>query len=152
MKFSLGDIIQKKNPQWFDHKMHVCRIGKGYYLCSVIGKFSSWTIDVGDEDKYDILGHEDIQPETEKKGVKFRIRRVSGNYYKSEKPCEGAYLDEVVKDENDSEYDKNCWAIDIDTLEDLIKLAEKEGQLIISAGCPESNDLPDIEIYDTWRE
>ena len=41
------------------------------------------------------------------------------------------------------------YTIEIRTLEELMKLIEKEGQIVIS---PNSKGLPTIKIYDVWWE
>lgn len=63
--------------------------------------------------------------------MEFLIRRTS-SYLNSRQPVEGAYQ----KDEE--------WYIKINSLEELIKLSEKEGQIIIEEDY--------LEIYDDYRE
>lgn len=72
----------------------------------------------------------------------FRIERASdyGNYEK--KPCENAY--EV----NEEAYESK-WRIEINTLEDLMKL-QKEVNVDLVLGVEDSQ--PYIEIYDDFRE
>ena len=62
-------------------------------------------------------------------------------------PCEGAYID--AKGNGWRVYE---WAIDINSLEDLMKLTENEGALIVSAPNEETDNHPSIEIYDDYRE
>lgn len=78
--------------------------------------------------------------------MKFMIERTSC-WSGSEPPCEGASVFS-----RDDEWGETKWTIDVDNLEALMALAGKEGQLIVSAPCPSNNDLPCIEIYDTYRE
>ena len=78
--------------------------------------------------------------------MKFMIERTSC-YCGSEPPCEGASFFS-----HDDKWNETKWSIEINSLEELIALAEKEGEVIVSAPCPEKNDLPCIEIYDTYRE
>ena len=78
--------------------------------------------------------------------MKFRVHKTS-EYSSEEPPCEGAYLD--VKGD---EWERNKWAIEIDSLEALMKLTEIEGQVVVSRPCDYNDDFPEIEIYDTYRE
>ena len=45
---------------------------------------------------------------------------------------------------------KDCWYIDINSLEELLKFEEKYGEIIIGTTC--DGEIPIIEIYDTYRE
>ncbi|HBU62424.1 MAG: hypothetical protein CMH91_15065 [Oceanicaulis sp.] len=48
---------------------------------------------------------------------------------------------------------KSVWVIEVNSLEDLLKLAREEGELVVSAsdyGLPEG--IPSVEIYDSYRE
>ena len=71
--------------------------------------------------------------------MKFRITRTSVCY--DVKPCEKAVKGKIGENERD-------WLIEINTLEELIELVEKEGQIIVS----KDNSQPEIEIYDGDRE
>ena len=42
--------------------------------------------------------------------------------------------------------------VNISTLEELMKFADDNGQLIISPYNPITDKQPSIEIYDDWRE
>lgn len=84
--------------------------------------------------------------------MKFRVRRTSRSSFSKEKPCEDAYLDKFVPDTNDDYFDQSYWAIDIDSLGALLALSEKEGEIIVSAPCEYTDNLPEIEIYDDYRE
>ena len=85
--------------------------------------------------------------------MKFRIRRTSRSSFSKEKPCEDAYLDKFVPDTNDDYFDQSYWAIDIESIEDLLALAEKEKEeIIVKAPCEYTDNLPEIEIYDDYRE
>ena len=66
--------------------------------------------------------------------MKFKIYRTS-DICSEECPCEGAFKEGAY------------WHINIENLEGLMKLIEKEGSIVISS--PES---PVIEIYDDYRE
>ena len=78
--------------------------------------------------------------------MKFIIERTSC-YSGSEQPCEGASIFS-----HDDKWDETKWSIEINSLEDLMALAGKEGELIVAAPCEATYNLPSIEIYDTYRE
>jgi len=63
----------------------------------------------------------------------FEISRTSTD----EKPCERAYV---------SPYNKDKWCVDIDSIEDLVKLAEEVHYPLIVT------EHESIEIYDDYRE
>lgn len=70
--------------------------------------------------------------------MRFRITRTSGGYACADSPpCEGAIWDPLADDGE--------WKIDIDTLDDLMDLCEREGDLVL-------NHYNAIEIYDNYRE
>lgn len=46
---------------------------------------------------------------------------------------------------------KDCWAIELNSLEDLMALYHKYGKLIIEANWYDG-ETPNIEIYDDYRE
>lgn len=77
--------------------------------------------------------------------MKFRIERTS-DFNNEAPPCEGAYLD--VKG---CEWENNKWAIDINSLEDLLNLTENEGRIIVFAPHERTDNYPAIEIYDDFR-
>ena len=77
--------------------------------------------------------------------MKFQIERTS-DWIGEKLPCEGAVLMRKGTSIIDPVY-----IIDIASLEDLVKLMEKEGEIIIKAGY-KGVELPVIEIYDTYRE
>lgn len=69
------------------------------------------------------------------------------------KPCNNAKLIhcEIGRKKNDYPWKKNIyqWAVDINSVEDLINLhKELDEEIIIDS----ENDGYTIEIYDTWRE
>jgi hypothetical protein len=84
--------------------------------------------------------------------MKFRIKRTSQSCFCESKPCDGAYIDKFEPDSRDSHYDQRWWAIEIESLDDLLALAEKEGEIIVKAPSKYTDDLPEIEIYDDYRE
>ena len=77
--------------------------------------------------------------------MKFQIERTS-DWIGKKLPCEGAVLMKAGTSTTDPVY-----TIDIESVEDLVKLMEKEGEIIIKANY-EDGEPPVIEIYDTYRE
>ena len=77
--------------------------------------------------------------------MKFQIERTS-DWIGEKLPCEGAVLMRKGTSIVDPVY-----IINIDSMEDLVKLMEKEGEIIIKEGY-KGVELPVIEIYDTYRE
>jgi hypothetical protein len=73
--------------------------------------------------------------------MKFYIERTSD--YGAKPTADAVYV------ETDGDFGYKMYTIEIRTLEELMKLIEKEGQIVIS---PNSKGLPTIEIYDDWRE
>ena len=84
--------------------------------------------------------------------MKFQIERTS-DWIGEKLPCEGAVL---VREETATTYP--LYHIEIGSLEALVELMKREGEIIIKEGCynkeGDYNDdgLPVIEIYDTYRE
>lgn len=77
--------------------------------------------------------------------MKFQIERTS-DWIGEKLPCEGAVLMRKGTSIVDPVY-----IINIDSMEDLVKLMEKEGEIIVK-GSYKDVGLPVIEIYDTYRE
>ena len=77
--------------------------------------------------------------------MKFQIERTS-DWIGEKLPCEGAVL---MKEGTST--DLPVYTIDIESLEDLVKLTEKEDEISIKKSY-EDGGLPVIEIYDTYRE
>ena len=77
--------------------------------------------------------------------MRFQIERTS-DWIGEKLPCEGAVLMRKGTSIVDPVY-----IIDIASLEDLVKLTEKEGEIIIKEDY-KGVELPVIEIYDTYRE
>lgn len=50
------------------------------------------------------------------------------------------------------DYKEKRWVIEIDSLEDLMKLKYKYGNIVIHSDTWGNSDLQVIEIYDDWRE
>jgi hypothetical protein len=70
--------------------------------------------------------------------MRYRISRVS-NYSGDRQPCSNAIKEGI------DEYGFNMWWVNIDSLDDLHKLIEEVGTVII-------NHCNEIEIYDGYRE
>lgn len=70
--------------------------------------------------------------------MRYRISRVS-NYSGDIQPCSNAVKEGI------DEYGFNMWWVNIDSLDDLHKLIEEVGTVII-------NHYNEIEIYDGYRE
>lgn len=112
--------------------------------------------------------------------MKFKITRTSA--WREEKPCEEAqeveleYIDfrsvsreEMVKNHGERFNDyinktlrngangcykvkgkEKAFTIEINSIDELIKFMDKYGSIVITPN--EDIELPEIEIYDTWRE
>ena len=70
--------------------------------------------------------------------MRYRISRVS-NYSGDRAPCSNAIKEGI------DEYGWNIWWVNIDSLDDLHKLIEEVGTIIINCN-------NEIEIYDGYRE
>lgn len=90
--------------------------------------------------------------------MKFIIFRTSG-YFEDVEKLEDLRLDlneynvSLESKINRCEKEKTYAVIEINSLEDLIKLTKKYQQIVLNAGetsCVKG--MPDLEIYDTWRE
>lgn len=77
--------------------------------------------------------------------MKFQIERTS-DWIGEKLPCEGAVL---MKEGTST--DLPVYVINIESVEDLVELMKKEGEIIIKESY-EGVGLPVIEIYDTYRE
>ena len=78
--------------------------------------------------------------------MKIKIRRTS--VWDDEKPCQEAYKEKYVSD-NGNKY--IGWFIDINSLDELLELKEKYGDIIITNNILNQDRL-ELEIYDTLRE
>ena len=81
--------------------------------------------------------------------MKFRIKRTS-SFYATEKPCERAYGGNPLKENSE----KKVWYIDINSIEELVafRLELQEPIIIGDVWEEELGDMPEIEIYDDYRE
>jgi hypothetical protein len=50
------------------------------------------------------------------------------------------------------DFEEKCWFIEIETLEDLMNLRNREGQPLIIDSSNNNPNIPQIEIYDNYRE
>ena len=76
----------------------------------------------------------------------FAIERTS-DWTGERKPCEEAVLVKEGSARSDPVYH-----IEIGSLEALVELMKREGEIIIKEGGYNNDGLPVIEIYDTYRE
>jgi hypothetical protein len=67
--------------------------------------------------------------------MKFRITRTS-SYLSKGQPCGGAF----------KEGDR--WFIEVPTIDDLMELVKAQDKIIVSS----RNGIPELEIYDDYRE
>ena len=86
--------------------------------------------------------------------MKFTITRTSGGFLpitnpQDHLPCEGAYIDSCKQSRWDGYYDVT-YAIDVESIEDLVTLVKTCGHHIILD--IEDEGTPTLEIYDDWRE
>lgn len=79
--------------------------------------------------------------------MRFLITRTS-DYGGKNPPCEGAIM--LYKDEKSAECE---WEIEINSLEELLQLSVKTVQpLILFAQDYDKGNVPELEIYDYYRE
>ncbi len=50
------------------------------------------------------------------------------------------------------EVKKTRWVIEINSLEDLVELQKEHGELVIGSSYNHKDQIPSIEIYDSYRE
>lgn len=86
--------------------------------------------------------------------MKFTITRTSDYSYsvtnpQDHFPCEGAYIDSCKPSRWDGYYIVT-YAIDVESIEDLVTLVKTFGHPIILD--VEDDGTPTLEIYDDWRE
>ena len=78
--------------------------------------------------------------------MKFKVVRTSS--WEEKKPCRGAKEEEYIDDNGKTQIG---WFINIDSLEELIRLKNKCGDLILTNSI-HNNKIDVIEIYDAYRE
>lgn len=84
--------------------------------------------------------------------MRFQITRTSTGYYRQEKPCDGAFVYKRERGRLD-DHDRLYWALEVNSLDELLKFIEKNGEpIIISGACDYYDGLLQIEIYDEYRE
>lgn len=69
--------------------------------------------------------------------MKYRIFRTS-DFFRENQPCANSYQDGT------DEFDYPQWYVDINSLDDLNKIIEECGRIVLKQS--------EIEIYDTYRE
>jgi hypothetical protein len=87
--------------------------------------------------------------------MEFRVYKTSGPYYWKQDEKAPAFPCEGVKINARTDQDNNLWffyTLEIDTLEDLLKLTEISEFIISEEGLKFTKLAYKIEIYDTYRE
>lgn len=79
--------------------------------------------------------------------MKFRIKKTSDDYVK---PCEQATL--AWEGKNEFGWRERKWEIEINSLEELMKLTEESEDKAIVIFAANEQSGPMIEIYDDYRE
>lgn len=79
--------------------------------------------------------------------MKFEIRKTSDDYTK---PCEQAVLTKEWR--NEFGWKERKWEVEVNSLEELMKLIEQSEKERIVIFAADENDGPLIEIYDDYRE
>lgn len=79
--------------------------------------------------------------------MKFLIWKTSDDY---EKPCEKAVLASEKK--NSYGWLERAWEVEINSLEELLKLAEESEKKRLIIFAKDEKMGPSIEIYDDYRE
>lgn len=77
----------------------------------------------------------------------FQVIRTSMYADENEKPYEKCVPIRLY-----SEWGKEVWGIEINSLEELMKFKEIVDEEIIITTSPQNNKTPTIEIYDDYRE
>jgi hypothetical protein len=91
------------------------------------------------------------------KGVNMRfiVKRTSGLGWDDKqgtRPTENATLETVELKTSRGELTRDEWVVEIDSLEALIELVDKEKTEIVVDNDKDRKSLPSIEIYDDYRE
>jgi hypothetical protein len=76
--------------------------------------------------------------------VKFKVSRTS-DFWGDKPPTSNAIQEEQIKNGRK----KKIWMIDIENLNDLLSFAKEHGSIVFSN---DDGDLPEVEIYDDYRE
>ena len=79
--------------------------------------------------------------------MKFKIWKTSDDY---NKPCEKAVL--VSEKKGEYNWRERTWEIEINSLEELLKLAEETKDKCLVVFAQDEKAGPAIEIYDDYRE
>lgn len=84
--------------------------------------------------------------------MKLLICRTTTEEISVEQPCEEAYKDKFIKTDFWGKVSEvETWFIDINSIEELIALEDKYGELVI-CHCMYNKEVIKIEIYDDYRE
>ena len=83
--------------------------------------------------------------------MKFAVNRTSGD---GEPPiCDKLGIKKFDWAEHPGKFNGgHHWVIELGTIEDLVEFSRLNGQIIINCHSQISDDMPEIEIYDDWRE
>lgn len=81
--------------------------------------------------------------------MKFVVSSTSGGY--REQPCEEAKRGSIERENKIYSATADVWFVEINTLEELIKFYEENGDIIIK-DCFWNKSYTEIEIYDDYRE
>ena len=81
--------------------------------------------------------------------MKFGTHTTSG-WFQEKPPCKGAKLEAPGNKEDI--LSRNKWSVEIDSLDELMKLVQEEGPVIIHPPGVYDKEIPEIEIYDDYRE
>lgn len=65
---------------------------------------------------------------------------------------EDGYGHTVIRNQIVRYFDRAMWVMEIDSLETLMKFIRKQGTVVVSDAGVFGNSLPEIEIYDDYRE
>lgn len=85
--------------------------------------------------------------------MKFRITRTSQKSFATEPPCEGCARETISgRNSYGNPWAMDIWVREVETLGDLIALQKETGHELVV--CVEGGhyDMPEIEIYDDYRE
>ena len=85
--------------------------------------------------------------------MQFEISRTSQYPGEGKCPYEGAvHRGEIRTAVDGNKYVARWWALEVKDLGELLKIAEKEGELVVAAAGAYAKNSPSIEIYDGYRE
>lgn len=82
--------------------------------------------------------------------MKFRIEKTSDPSFKNKRPISRARLDKRETDWRGRS--KNHWSVEVNTLEELMRMVKRKGSIIVHSPSGDKDGLPSLEIYDDYRE